>query len=190
MRAFIAIELPQDIKEAIGRLQAKLKQTGADVKWVSPANIHLTLKFLGEIDEKTKDAVCNAMRSAVADIRAFPIKLGELGAFPGMQSPRVIWIGLSEGHDRVKAIAQHLEHELGQCGKSREEREFSSHITIARVRSQKNKDALAAGISAVEGSTAGKLEGFTAKKITLFKSTLLPQGPVYEILQETNLKTI
>jgi RNA 2',3'-cyclic 3'-phosphodiesterase len=189
MRTFIAIELPQDIKDAISRLQSKLKATGADVKWVSPSNIHLTLKFLGEIDEKTRDATIEVMQEIASDISTFSIKLGSIGAFPGIRSPRVIWIGLSQGHDQVKTIAQMLENELEACGLAKENREFSSHITIGRIRSLKNKDALAAGISKLGGPVTENPGEFLAGKITLFKSTLTPQGPIYEKLQETNLKT-
>jgi 2'-5' RNA ligase len=189
MRAFIAIELPQGIKDAISCLQAKLKATGADVKWVSPSNIHLTLKFLGEIDEKTRDAVIEVMQEISSGIGQFSIKLGSIGAFPRIQSPRIIWIGLAQGHDQVKTIAQRLETELETCGLAKENREFSSHITIGRIRSLKNKDELAAGISKLDGTVTENLGEFLAGKITLFKSTLTPQGPIYEKLQETNLKT-
>jgi 2'-5' RNA ligase len=189
MRTFIAIELPQDIKDAISRVQVKLKATGADVKWVAPSNIHLTLKFLGEIDEKTRDAVIEVMQEISSGIGQFPVKLGSIGAFPRIQSPRIIWIGLSQGHDQIKTIAQRLETELETCGLAKENREFSSHITIGRIRSLKNNDALAAGISKLDGTVTENLGEFLAGNITLFKSTLTPQGPIYEKLQETSLKT-
>jgi RNA 2',3'-cyclic 3'-phosphodiesterase len=189
MRTFIAIELPQDIKDAISRMQTGLKASGADVKWVSTSNIHLTLKFLGEIDDKAKDAVCDTIRELAAGAANFTIKLGTIGAFPGIQAPRIIWIGLSQGHEQVKTIAQRLDRALEMIGFPKENREFSSHITIGRVRSMKNKDALARSISGLEASTTNNLGEFSAGKITLLKSTLLPQGPVYEKLHETNLKT-
>jgi RNA 2',3'-cyclic 3'-phosphodiesterase len=189
MRAFIAIELPQNIKDHISRLQDKLKKSGADVKWVSPSNIHLTLKFLGEIDEKTRDGVCACLVEIAAHTPRYTVKLGSLGAFPGIQSPRIIWIGLSLGHDQTRSIADQLENNLEKYGIDRETRPFSSHITIGRVRSQKNKDDLVRCISGLESSMKENLGEFQAEKITLFKSTLLPQGPIYGIIQETNLKT-
>jgi 2'-5' RNA ligase len=190
MRTFIAIELPQDIKDAISRLQSKLKASGADVKWVAPTNIHLTLKFLGEIDEKTKDAVSDIIKEIAVNTPCFTIKLGEIGAFPRIQSPRVIWIGLSEGHEQTKTIVDHLKSELEECGIFGDNKPFSSHITIGRVHSLKKMDSLIRCISELAAQGTEKLGEFQAGKITLFKSTLLPQGPLYETLQETNLKTI
>jgi 2'-5' RNA ligase len=189
MRAFIAIELPQDIKDRISRLQDRLKKSGSDVKWVSPSNIHLTLKFLGEIDDKTRDGVCACLVEIAANTTLFTIKLGGLAAFPRMQSPRIIWIELSQGHDQTKSIVDQLENNLEKYGIDRETKPFSSHITIGRVRSAKNKEDLIRCISESESSMTGNIGEFQAGKITLFKSTLLPHGPIYEIIQETNLKT-
>lgn len=189
MRAFIAIELPQSIKDRIGRLQTRLKNTGADVKWVAPSNIHLTLKFLGEIDEKTKEAVAALMGEIGLHTPGFAIKLETVGAFPTIRSPRIIWIGLSQGHDQTKSIADQLENGLEEYGISKETRLFSSHITIGRVRSRKKIEDLGRGIAELEASVTESFGEFQAGKITLFKSTLLPQGPVYEVIQETNLKT-
>jgi 2'-5' RNA ligase len=96
---------------------------------------------------------------------------------------------MSQGHEQVKTIAQRLETELEACGLAKENREFSSHITIGRIRSLKNKDELTAGLSKLEGNVLENPGEFLAGKITLFKSTLTPQGPIYEKLQEINLKT-
>jgi len=189
LRTFIAIELPQDIKDTIGRLQSKLKSSGADVKWVSPSNIHLTLKFLGEIDEKTRDGVSGVMKEIGASTPSFIIRLGALGAFPGLHSPRIIWVGLSHGHDQVESIVERLETGLEKYGVIKENKPFSSHITIGRVRSPKNKEDLLRCVSELESPVKEKTGEFQAGKITLFKSTLLPHGPVYEAIQETNLKT-
>ncbi|MFA6383803.1 MAG: RNA 2',3'-cyclic phosphodiesterase [Candidatus Omnitrophota bacterium] len=190
MRAFIAIELPQDIKDSISRLQAKLKASGADVKWVPPSNIHLTLKFVGEIDATTQNGVCVLLNEIAAHTPPFTIRLAGLGAFPGSRSPRIIWVGLSQGQDQTKTIVDQLESGLEKYGIGRENRPFSSHITIGRVRSQKNMQHLTHDMSETEATIAEKLGEFKAGKITLFKSTLLPNGPVYEILQETSLNTI
>ncbi|HNQ51410.1 MAG TPA: RNA 2',3'-cyclic phosphodiesterase [Candidatus Omnitrophota bacterium] len=194
MRTFIAITLPPDVKDAVGRLQNKLKTSGADVKWVSPANIHLTLKFLGDIDEITKNSVSEALRLIAANSSDFTIRLGSIGAFPSIRSPRIIWIGLAEGHAQARSIVDQIETGLEDIGIPKEARPFSSHITIARVRSKKNIDLLIDGIAGLDKtltvSGEFKAGGFKAGKLTFFKSTLTPQGPVYEILQETDLKTI
>ncbi len=185
MRAFIAIELPQEIRETLGRLQQKLKAAGADVKWVEPKNIHLTLKFLGEIDEQNLDRINSALEEICRTRKLFVITLSSLGAFPNTISPRVIWVGISQGDSEVKEIAQAVEVHLETIGFPKENREFSSHITIGRTRSSKNRQDLAKTIS--ELSLKPLKDQFLVTKITLFKSTLTPHGPIYEILQEFQL---
>jgi len=134
---FIAIDLPQAIKDAISRMQNSLKRSGADVSWVLPANIHLTLKFLGDIDEQTAQFVSEAIRETATASADFTMQLGTIGAFPGIHSPRIIWVGLSRGHDETKMIAGQLQDRLEQYGIDRETRPFVSHITVGRVRSKK-----------------------------------------------------
>jgi len=189
MRAFIAIELPQNIKNTIGRLQTKLKASSAGLKWVDPSNIHLTLKFLGDIDEKSKDGICTLLKEICGRTPLFTIKLQGLSAFPSIQSPRIIWIGLSQGHDQLKAIVDQIENSLRKYGICNETKPFSWHITIARVHSQKNVQYLTRDMAKMERESMQEFREFQAGNITLFKSTLLPQGPIYEIIQQTNLKT-
>ncbi len=183
MRTFIAIELPQDIKDHLGRIQAKLKNAQADVKWVAPSNIHLTLKFLGEIDERQKDDVLLAMRTASALNKPFTIAMGQTGGFPGIRSPRVIWIGLQQGDQHVKTLAASLEKELAAAGFPAETREFSSHITLGRTRSGKNRQQLSEALEDLNSKPAGTAAtAVEVKEIVLFKSTLTPRGSVYEKL--------
>ncbi len=187
MRTFIAIDLPQEIKEELARLQALLKKSGADVKWVTPKNIHLTLKFLGEISEDTCAKIASVIEGVAAKTAPFAISLASLGAFPKIQFPRVIWVALSNGDKETQLLAENLENSLEKLGIPKEERAFSSHITIGRLRSPLNKDKLIEALKKAESYFSGKNLGFTADKITLFKSLLGPGGPVYEPLKETSL---
>ena len=182
MRVFIAIELPQEIKDTLGRLQAKLKAAGADVKWVDPKNIHLTLKFLGEIDEQISDRVSTKLAEICFGRKQFNLSLSSCGAFPNINSPRVIWAGIEQGDKEIKTIADAIETQLESIGILKESREFSSHITLGRTRSSKNRQELAKTLS--ELSTKPLKDQFPASKITLFKSTLTPLGPIYETLQD------
>ncbi len=188
MRAFIAIELPQNIKQLISRFQSALEPCQADVKWVSSPNIHLTLKFLGEIDDKTGEAVIETIKTVCTKVSTFIIKTGRLGAFPSLRSPRVIWLGLSAGDEECVSLAEQIESGLSRAGIPKEDREFSSHITIGRVRSQKNLRPLQDKLAKLEEKEELQ-EGFEVRKVTLFKSTLTPQGPVYEKIYETALRT-
>lgn len=182
MRTFIAIELPQEIKDTLGRLQAKLKVAGADVKWVEPKNIHLTLKFLGEIDEQAVSRISSSLEEVCRAGKPFTIELSSLGAFPDAASPRIIWIGLKRGNKEVKEIFQNIEKHLAILGIPREEREFSAHITIGRTRSGKNRQELTKLLLAPAQNLSEWQ--FQVSKITLFKSTLTPRGPIYEVINE------
>ena len=190
MRTFIAITLPEEIKDFLGSLQAQLKKAGADVKWVSPKNIHLTLKFLGEIDENNTGKAIGAIETVAAGHSAFQVRLCSLGAFPSLSSPRVIWAAIDEGNSQTIGIAKELEERLAIIGFEKEGRPFSTHITLGRVRSALNKEKLARLLTDHSEGFSQEQRGFTAEAITLFKSTLQPQGPYYEILRVANLRPI
>lgn len=189
MRAFIAIELPEQIKSRLSELQALLKKSGADVKWVEPQNIHLTLKFLGEIDEVKSVKIAGMIEEIAQDAKQFRINLSSCGAFPRIEFPRVIWIAVNKGDKEVKILAEKLEERIEKFGIAREERIFSSHITIGRVKSPVNKDKLVRALKETENYFEGENTEFDVTKITLFKSTLGPNGPAYEPLKVINLTT-
>ncbi len=189
MRAFIAVELPAEIKSGLTRLQEELKASAADVKWVNPENCHLTLKFLGEINEKQKEGIIGAIKDTAQNNNPFAASIINLGAFPKMDFPRIIWVGLDKGDDRVKKIAAELEEKLEKIGFPREAREFSCHITIGRVRSGKNRLQLVRILKDLSDKPREKLPEFCIGRIILFKSTLTPQGPFYENVNEAALKT-
>jgi len=190
MRAFIAIELPEDIRKALAQLQDKLKSCGADVKWVEPNNIHLTLKFLGEIDEAQLNKITSIMQNVSATVYPFPATISAIGAFPRINSPRVIWIGIDKGDNEIKTIAKLLENEIKNVGIPAEDKPFSSHITIARTKSSFNLEKLVKELKTIENDFGLRGREFKVTKITLFKSSLTPKGPIYEILKEADLKTI
>ena len=189
MRAFIAIELPEPIKNSLARLIDKLKETGADVKWVAPLNIHLTLKFLGERDDKKVKQITEILDEIAKIHKPFQIQINSLGAFPNMNSPRVIWVGIDQGDIETKNIFKDLEDLICKVGIPKEDRAFSSHITIGRTRSAKALAELTQGITSLNDSIKKEGLTFTAGSITLFKSTLTPEGPIYEALKAANLTT-
>jgi 2'-5' RNA ligase len=188
MRAFIAIELPENIKSELENLQNKLKACRADVKWVAPANIHLTLKFLGEITEIQIDAIDKIIHELAKSKLSYPVNITTLGAFPRIESPQVIWAGVGQGDNETKILANELETRLEILGFTKESREFSTHITLGRVKSKLNINKLTLSLNELSNLKNYKLS-FIADKITLFKSTLKPDGPVYEILKEEKLTT-
>ena len=112
MRTFIAVELPENIKNKIGELQAPLKRTNAFVSWVKPENIHITLKFLGEVPEEKINEVFSATEKALVGTRKFTMSLKGMGAFPDLRRPRVIWVGAGSGEKELSSLAERIEEEM------------------------------------------------------------------------------
>ncbi|MGE5197915.1 MAG: RNA 2',3'-cyclic phosphodiesterase [Deltaproteobacteria bacterium] len=190
MRAFIAIELTEEVRNALRNLQERLKASQADAKWVEPENIHLTLKFLGDITEEQLSKIIAILDNVAADTEIFLIRISCLGAFPKKDFPRVIWVGIDTGEKETKELAKALENKIEKIGIPRENRPFSSHITIARIRSSVGRDKLVRELDNLGDYFKETPQEMRVAKITLFKSTLTPKGPVYEIVKETSLKTV
>lgn len=184
IRSFIAIELSGEIKEELAGLIETLRSSGADVKWVKAENIHLTLKFLGHIPTEKIERIKGVLDDAASKSRAFRINLSGVGAFPKLSYPRVIWVGISTGEDNVKEIYNSLEGKLEGEGFQKEQRPFSAHLTIGRVRSPKNRQNLKSSIEGLKFSSGKSLD---VDHITLFQSTLTPHGPIYTPLHEARL---
>ncbi len=188
MRAFIAIDLPKEIKDYLSLLEAKLKQSEADVKWVAPINIHLTLKFLGDIDEKKISQIIQILEEISLKQTQFILELSSIGAFPNIKSPRIIWIGVTTGNSEVKQIVANLETRIEKIGIAKENKPFTSHVTIGRVKSNLNREKLTQSLTIITTESNNESQ-FVVKKLILFKSTLTPKGPIYEAVKETSLKT-
>ena len=181
IRVFIALELSEEIKGELARLQDELKHTEADVKWVKPENIHLTLKFLGHITEEKVAHAKEVLTKIASSSKPFIINLFKLGCFPRLESPQVIWVGIEEGCAETEEIAKRLESELEGIGFEKEKRSFSAHLTLGRVRSGKNKTKLVEKIKTlqIKPSTTASI-----RELTLFKSALTPKGSIYTVLHK------
>ena len=186
MRTFIAVEIPAEIKNKIGRYVDSLRDSSQNVKWVSTENLHLTIKFLGDINEEDVDSLIECMNPVFSDFSSFDLLLEHAGFFPSKNNPRVIWIGSDGGADNLLDIFQELEHCLEVFGIDRDERMFSPHLTIGRVKRNNNKHGavttFTGDIPEFEPAT------FRVNSIALIKSTLTPKGPIYEKLYEGKLK--
>lgn len=186
IRSFIAIELDETVQETIATIEEELKKTGADVKWVKPRHIHLTLKFLGSIPFDQAESILAVIQTVAQSHSSFSFQLTRLGAFPKMENPRVIWLGIEEGKEQIRKIVLSLEEKLEKVGFKKEEREFDPHVTIGRVRSPLNRFALSKAMKEIRIAPAISQ---AVTQITLFKSALTPQGPLYEALKRISLKT-
>ena len=186
LRAFIAIELDPKVQAALGQIQKELKDVGADVKWVKPDNIHLTLKFLGDVSLEELDSIKGAMQTTLQPIKSFSMALTHLGAFPKVENPQIIWVGATADKNSIKSITESLEENLKGIGFEKEKRDFEPHITLGRMRSSDNKFALSKKIKNFQFPAGAPHQ--LVNQIALFKSTLTPQGPIYETLAKINLK--
>jgi len=137
VRAFIAIELPVSIRSELAVLQKNLQlKCRCPAKWVASDSIHLTLSFLGEIPYKSLEQVKQAMSQAAIGQMPFKLALYKLGAFPDMESPRIVWVGLSGGLSDLKSLQSNIAQLLRRYGLTLEEREFCPHLTLARIRDE------------------------------------------------------
>ena len=185
MRIFIAIEINYELKAELGAIQEKLRPAGADAKWVKPENIHLTLRFIGEIDEQRMKDVNEAATKAFTGIESFSMSLGEAGAFPDTEYPRVLWVGIKYGATNLKALADRIEKELVDKNFGNADKPFSPHMTIARLRTYRNAQKLAQMLSLVKVPAVSQ----KVENVSIIQSSLTPSGPIYTNIHKVKLKT-
>ncbi|MGH7411871.1 MAG: RNA 2',3'-cyclic phosphodiesterase [Candidatus Methylomirabilis sp.] len=180
IRAFVAINLDPGLKESIAVVQERLKSARADVGWVKPENLHLTLKFLGQVPGAYLEAIAEAVESAAVGYGAFRLAFAGLGAFPQPRSARVIWIGVREGAQGLAGLQARLEAELQPLGFPPETRPFAAHLTLGRVRGPGRREQLAAVLTSLPTEPLGEM---VLDRIELMKSDLRPDGARYSALR-------
>ena len=186
IRSFIAIEVPSDIQEALGRIEERLRPAGASVGWVNPGNIHLTTKFLGYVREEDLPQVCEVMKSAARHTRSFDLEVAGLGAFPPTGAPRVVWAGVRGELEPLDRLVEEIEQGVADAvGIPPEHRPYHPHLTLGRVKSAKNAERLRAAMLECGPAEAGS---FSADGITLFMSQLDREGGVYTPMAEMKLE--
>jgi 2'-5' RNA ligase len=178
MRTFIAIPIPDDCKKLLDQLQHPLRASGADVRWTSIQNIHLTLKFLGEVDPGAIPPLVERLRGAFATQSSFTLRLRGVGAFPDLRNPRVIWCGIEGDIERLKLLHRELDRACVEAGFSPEQRPFQPHLTLGRVRGKRNLHRLLDCIR-----IGGDYESsFDVREVSVYQSTLTPHGSIYTML--------
>jgi len=183
IRCFIAVFLDPALRSQVAAVERHLAQSGADVKWVEPENLHFTVKFLGDVEESRLLTIGGVLRACMADTRPFEMDLGALGAFPGMRDPRVIWVGVNGGREPFVALARAVEEAMKAEGFRREGKGTSPHLTIGRVRSGRNLDALVDRLS-----TGSPLDGsMMVDRVQLTASELTNRGPLYRPVEVVTL---
>lgn len=184
IRTFIAVELSDHIHSELASLQSVLKKSDADVKWVAPESIHLTLKFLGNIDAQKIREIEKILNEAASGMEPFVLTLKGIGAFPKLDYPRVIWVGVEGGSAQSERLAELLEEKLERIGIPREDRKFHPHLTLGRVKSPKNKDRLKEIIEVTKFEASSAVD---VNHLTLFKSQLGREGSIYTSLIRVNM---
>jgi 2'-5' RNA ligase len=183
IRSFIALEISPEIQAQLGQIQNQLKKSDADVKWVNPQNIHLTLKFLGNVSPEMIEQIKKVITKLSQEHKHFELKITQLGAFPTIEHPRVLWVGIEQGFKPTIQLAKDLEERLIQLGFLREKRAFTPHLTLGRVRSNQNRKQLKQLLHSITFHP----QTMPVQTIILFKSTLTPKGALYQPLYQTQL---
>jgi len=184
IRSFLAIELPKPILKKIEEVQGDLRSTHADVRWVNPEKIHLTLKFFGNIEESRIDPIFKSIEEPIRNTLPFSLKVQGVGAFPNLKNPRVIWIGLVNGREVLISFQKQIEAQLEKIGIQPEDRPFHPHLTLGRMKSSRGKEELA---GRMEKHKEEEFGDFQVERVVLFKSDLRPTGPIYTPLRELRL---
>jgi 2'-5' RNA ligase len=180
IRAFVAANLNPDLKAALAMAQDRLKATRADVGWVRPDNLHLTLKFLGQVEADRIGAIGEAIAAAAAGSGPVRLVFQGLGAFPRPREARVVWIGLSRGSEALAALQARIEAALESLGFAREARPFTAHLTLGRVRGPARREQLARAVTEAPAEALGEM---VLDRIELMQSNLSAGGARYTILQ-------
>lgn len=187
MRCFIAVPLPEQVQNSIGKLESELKKFNADISWSRPEGIHLTLKFLGEISEDKIQPIVAILTKILSAEKPFDISIGGTGVFPNERKARILWLGIRQGENNLIRLAEQLENELVELGFAKEERRFHPHLTLCRVRSAKNLSSLT---DYYLNNINPDLGIIRINEIYLYQSVLRATGAVYTILRQAKFGII
>ncbi|MCC6126531.1 MAG: RNA 2',3'-cyclic phosphodiesterase [Pirellulales bacterium] len=179
LRTFIAVEISAAARKKAAELIEILRAAGADVKWVEPHNLHLTLQFLGDVPETAIADVCNAVKRGAAEVEPFDLEIFGAGAFPNVGKPRTVWLGAKEGAEKMADLHDCAALALAELGFQDEDRRFQTHLTIGRVKSMKNVSLLTPLLRRYADFSAGKI---SVDRVIVFSSRLERGGPIYEKL--------
>lgn len=188
MRVFVAIDIDEQTRAALGNLQRKLSDEfdirPQHVKWTQPEAIHLTLKFLGSVKDKDIAGVCDAVRLAAQSHKSFRLELESVGCFGG-KSARVLWAGTTKGTDKLKKLQQDIEKQLALLGLPEEKRDFHGHLTLCRIKNYKAGMILANAAEEYKDSRFGSI---VADSVVVYESKLTSAGPIYTALDTCMLR--
>ena len=180
IRSFIAINIPAKIRNKLEEIQDDLKKANVTLQLVRPENIHITLKFLGNVPVEDIKDIQDAINESISGFKIFSLSFEKIGVFPNPQYPRVIWVGIEKGVEELSLLNTKIENSLSGFSLHQENRKFQPHLTVARVRSGKNRNKLVNTLEELKNIRVGEM---LAKEICLMESILKPQGAQYNTLK-------
>jgi 2'-5' RNA ligase len=183
MRLFIAIDLPEDWKDRLAQLQSSIEWLGRGISWARPQGMHLTLKFLGEVPEEQLGDITAGMERACKGTAPFEMRMKGTGCFPNSKRPRVYWAGL-HGGETLLTLQKRIEDETERLGFPKEERDFTPHLTIARIKDPMGKERMTRALLDYELET----DSVQVREVLLMQSILKPTGAEYRPQSRTELK--
>ena len=185
VRTFVAITLDGSLHNTLHEVIEKFAASKASVNWVAPQNVHVTLKFLGNVEEERLPAIFSACEKAAEGFSPIDLEVRAVGCFPTLARPRVVWLGLEKGKEAVRELQRSVERELELIGFPKEEREFTAHLTIGRVKGKQGISRLCRLLEEERNIFIGSMR---AASISVMKSKTLPSGPVYTELKAVPLQ--
>lgn len=184
IRTFVACELPREIRSAIGQIQENLKRYRLRLKWVRPENLHLTLKFLGDVSVERIEAIADAIEDAARGMASLSLSAKGVGVFPGIRRARVIWVGIGGQPLQLGQLQAAVADALDEVGFPKEKRPYKGHLTIGRIKAAIDSRQLAEALTA---TCDFESDSFSVDEVVLFRSQLRPEGPTYTRLRTVKL---
>ncbi|MDO8301740.1 MAG: RNA 2',3'-cyclic phosphodiesterase [Sedimentisphaerales bacterium] len=188
MRVFVALDIDETIQVALADLQKNIRANAnlekGEAAWVKPALMHLTIKFLGEIEDEQLPQVCKIVEEIAARHKAFTVEVANVGTFG--KPAKVLWVGIGENSRGLMSLQKDMQEHFAQAGWPKEEREFAGHLTLCRIKSFKAAKKLTQTAAQYAGVPLGSQK---IDAICIYKSQLTPEGPVYTLLQKSELRT-
>lgn len=184
VRLFVAVEITEEIRKKVAKFQDELKKVDADVGWVSPENLHITVKFIGSLDEEKIEIVATLIKDAVTHIKPFDLDYRGVGVLPAEKNPRVIFTDVIDTGGVLEKIHERLDNQLMALGVEHEDRKFTAHLTVGRIKTRRNVRRLIENLNSYHGFDFGSEH---VVQVVLMKSDLLPEGPLYTRLQSVDL---
>ena len=183
IRTFIAVELSEVVRAQLSDVTERLQQGLSGIRWVAAKNLHLTFKFLGDVETEKLERVLSTVQDTAKGFAPFTLSFSGLGAFPNMRRPRVVWVGVETGTEELAGIHKAIETALLQIGFPKDDETFRPHLTVGRVKSKKR----IRGVEEILSQTAAQLDAMTVDHIAVIKSDLTPDGPIYTAMGRYDL---